>query len=181
MFEAPEIFKQIPDIAQIYTINDRQSLQLDAATQELEDNLFLETMSEEQTGHWETILNILPSNSDTLKDRRMRVKTKILERLPYSYRVICSRLTELCPNGYTLLINDTRTELKVVAELDSNRQIDILEEFLDSTLPVNICFEVESGRERTILAVTRIANSMTSQEKKVFIYTAEEGENCKIL
>ena len=56
MFNAPQIFMQIPDIKQLYEINDGQESDLDAAVEELENNLFFETMDEEGVRKWEKLL-----------------------------------------------------------------------------------------------------------------------------
>lgn len=80
LFDAPQIFMQIPDIKQLYEINDGQERDLDTAVEELENNLFFETMGEENVKKWEALLQIMVPDSDTLDDRRLRVKAKTLEK-----------------------------------------------------------------------------------------------------
>ena len=99
MFNAPEIFSNIPDIAQIYEINDSQSDELDEALEQLDNNIFLDKMDVETCARWEDILEITSFDDDKIEDRRFRIKLKILEKLPYSYRVIIKRLDFLCPDG----------------------------------------------------------------------------------
>lgn len=142
MFNAPKIITQIPDIAQIYDINDRQIAELDAATEQLDANILPDTMSEENTKKWENILKIVRQDDDTLNDRRLRVKTKILEKLPYTYRVVLSRLNALCPDGYSMEINDSRTDIVVKVALKSKKMVDAAEEMLENYIPLNMTLKV---------------------------------------
>lgn len=138
MFNAPEIIYQIPDIKQIYDINEEQGRELDAALELLDGNLYLDTMDGSTVKRWERILKIRPSDSDTVDDRRFKVKSIVLDRIPYSYRVIREKLNALIPNGYELEILNNRTMLRVKAELESSRMINELMDFLEKILPLNM-------------------------------------------
>lgn len=142
MFDAPKIITQIPDIAQIYSINDKQAAEIEEAIERLEGNIILDTMSEENTKDWERFLKLPVQDDDTLDDRRLRVKAKNLEKLPYTYRVIISRLNILCPNGYSMEINQNRTYMVVKVALKSKKMIDAVENMLESYLPLNITLKV---------------------------------------
>ena len=142
MFNAPEIFTNIPDIAQIYAINDAQIEELERAVEQMDSNIFLDTMDKETIERWENILMLNPMDNDTLEDRRFRVKSKILEKLPYSYRVIIRKLDALCPDGYTFIINDSKTNVETKLALKSKKMISDVERFLDEVLPLNMTFVV---------------------------------------
>ena len=141
-FDAPEIIRDIPDISQIYDINDDQADELDEAIDHLDDNIFLEDMHEDHIIRWENILNIAPATDDTLEDRRFRVKTKVLERLPYSYRVIMNKLATLVPDGLEVDINEDRTHIDISLALRSAKMLADVDELMESILPLNMTYAV---------------------------------------
>ena len=138
MFDAPTIIKQIPDIKQIYDLNDTQANDLEKSLEDLEHNIFLDTMSEELTEKWEKIFEIKQKDDDSLKERRFRVKSKILEKLPYSYRVIMRRLEALCPLGFTMQINEERTEIVLKLNLSSKKMYDDAAELIEEMIPLSM-------------------------------------------
>ena len=150
MFDAPVIIKEIHDIEQIYKINDKQIADLEYALEQLEKNILPDTMSLEMIEKWEKLLKLFPRSEDSLDDRRLSVKRKISERLPYSYRVIQRRIKELCDNGFKLWISDDRTEMVVTTSLRAERQIEIIEELLENLLPLNVSYELKNILSRKI-------------------------------
>lgn len=142
MFNAPEIFTNIPDIAQIYAINDEQIAELEDAVDQMNDNIFLDSMNEEMIARWEKMLDIIPLDDDTLDDRRFRVKSKVLEKLPYSYRVILAKLDTLCPDGYQFIIDEDRLSVETKLALKSKRMITDVDEMLEDVLPLNMTYVV---------------------------------------
>lgn len=172
MFEAPAIIKSIPDIAKIYEINDRQSSDLDAALDALDANIFIDTMDADMTSKWERILDLYPAAGDALSDRRARVKLKILERLPYSYRVIVSKVEAMCRELYDLQLDDARTELSVIARFDTLRQSEIMEEMLERCLPLNMIFGIFDHHEKRLCCTAFVGGAVAEVAKTRRIGTA---------
>ncbi len=169
MFEAPEIIKGIPDIRQIYEINDTQETDLDGALAELGDNIFIDSMSEEMTEKWEKMLKLVKAEGDRLEDRRSRVKAKILERLPYSQRVITGKIKGICAELYDISINDDRTEIEIAALFDGASQIEIMEEMLENSLPLNMVYLIHAKKESDMLTHINIGGIIASKQKKRYI------------
>jgi hypothetical protein len=142
LFEAPEIFSNIPEIAQIYAINDKQSEDLESAVDRMDQNIFLSTMDEATIARWENILNFIPLDTDTIEDRRFRVKSKVIEKLPYTERVILRKLDTLCPLGYEMIVNDDRTDVLVKLALKSKNTIEDVDKMMDEMLPLNMTYVV---------------------------------------
>lgn len=138
LFDAPEIIRSIPDIKKIYEINADQEEVLDASVNALFDDIFLETMDETKTARWEKMLSIIPLDTDTLSERRFRIQTRVLERMPYTYRVILRKLQTLCPGGVDWTV-DTEKQLIIVrvALASKNMRADV-DELLDNVLPLNM-------------------------------------------
>ena len=140
LFDAPRIIRQIPDIKQIYKINAEQEENLDASVSALFDDIFLESMDETKTARWEKMLSLTPLDTDTLEERRFRVQTKVLERMPYTYRVILRKLETLCPGGVTWDVDlDAQTIVIKVALASKNMRADV-DELLDQVLPLNMMY-----------------------------------------
>lgn len=140
MFNAPELIANIPDISALYDINETQGEELDAAVDRCNDNIFFEDMHEEQCARWEAMLSIMPLDDDTLDERRFRIQTKALERLPYSYRVFIRKLDTLLEGNYSIAMNETLTYCLIKIGLSSKRMISDVQTMADSMLPLNMYF-----------------------------------------
>ena len=141
-FDAPGIIENIPDIATIYETNDEQADELDEAIETLDDNIFLEDMHEDHIVRWENILKISPATDDTWDDRRFRVKTKVLERLPYSYRVTINKLETLVPDGLSVVVSDDRLHIDISLALRSVKMLADVNELMEKMLPLNMTFTI---------------------------------------
>ena len=106
MFEAPEIIRNIPDIKAIYDMNEKQGEDLETKVERMDSNLFLESMDEAMTARWEAMLEITKADNDTLQDRRFRIKSRVLERRPYTEKAIGERLKLLCPDGFSVSVDE---------------------------------------------------------------------------
>ena len=142
MFNAPTIVTQIPDIAQIYAINEEQGEQLDADVEQINNDIFVDSMGDDTLKHWESIFGLTVPDDSSLDDRRIKVKGKMMEKLPYSYRVVISNLDALLPNGYDLTINEDLTYMQVKIVLTSKYMLANVQQFLDSIVPLNMVLDV---------------------------------------
>ena len=113
MFEAPEIIKNIPDIKQIYDINEMQGDTLDQTVEQIDSDMNIDEMDASTVERWETILKIVPARSDTLDVRRFRIKTKITDSMPYTYRALERKLDDMCAGAYDIMIDRVNQSIKV--------------------------------------------------------------------
>lgn len=94
----------------------------DAAQAALDDQ-FVQTSGEYGVGRWEKILNIFPKATDSLSDRKFRIKARLNERLPFTLRVLEAQLEHLCgPGGFSLAIlpGESLLTVKVALEAKNN-------------------------------------------------------------
>lgn len=143
MFEAPEIIMNIPDIAELYSINDEQSQALEEAAEEMDKNMFLDQMDEPMTARWEAMLNITPQENDTLNDRRFRVKSKAVGKLPYSLRAVKRKLDTLCPEGNTMTVLAGEEKVEIKLALKSKKMIEDVQALMEEVLPLNMVYSVK--------------------------------------
>lgn len=138
-FETPEIIGQIPDIQQIYKNVDIQMERLMAAVEQMENDIFIETMGEDKIKRWEQMLEITPGDTDTLEERRFRIQSIVIERLPYSYRIVMRKLKTLVPDALDITINGA--DISVTLALTSKSKVDALRQLLE-TLPLDVSYEI---------------------------------------
>lgn len=142
LFDVPEMIGNIPDIKQIYEINEKQEKALDDSVSALWDDVFLYSMGIEKTRRWEEMLGLVPLDTDTLDERRFRVQTKVLERMPYTYRVVLRKLETLCSAGLTWSVDADAENVVVKVALGSKNMREDVEELLENILPLNMVYSV---------------------------------------
>jgi len=143
VFDAPSIVKQIPDIAKIYEINDGQIEELNADVDQIDSDIMVDTMSDDVLKHWEKIYGLTSKDDESLEDRRTKVKGKMLEKLPYSYRVIIRNLDTLLPSGYDFFIDENCTTVIVKVNLTGKYLITNVQKLLDDMVPLNMLLDVD--------------------------------------
>lgn len=107
-------------------------------------DMYLETLTEEGCKHWETIMNIVPSGTATLEDRRNEIITKYNEKLPHTWNKLIVRLDTMLGEG-TYYIEEKRAQyilyLKVPLK-NKSQYIDVYR-MLDLAVPLEVILDVE--------------------------------------
>lgn len=143
-FSYPEVIGNIKEIKAIYDINATQADKIDAAINTVSNNLYIDTADKTHIEKWERMLQLDVYDGDTLNDRRFRIKSKIVERLPYSYRSIVNKLNALCdPSGYTLTVDTDAQTVRCTVNLSNKGLLSDFEKILDDTIPMNMAVTVE--------------------------------------
>jgi len=143
LFEAPEIIRNIPDIKAIYDMNEKQGENLETEVERMDNNLFLESMDEAMTARWEAMLEITKADNDTLQDRRFRIKSRVLERRPYTEKAIGERLKLLCPDGFSMSVDEKRQQVTIKLALKSQKMVDDVKKYMEDILPLNMTFSID--------------------------------------
>lgn len=103
-------------------------------------NHFISTADENGISRFEKLLNISPSDEDTLESRRSRCQSKWFMRIPYTLRVLLQKLTVLCGDMDFALTHDFATGYTLTLEtnLELYGQVEELEHIIDDIVPCNI-------------------------------------------
>lgn len=141
MFEAPEIIKNIPDIKQIYDINEMQGDTLDQTVEQIDSDMNIDEMDASTVERWETILKIVPARSDTLDVRRFQIKTKITDSMPYTYRALERKLDDMCAGAYDIVIDRINQSIKVNLGLASQKKINDVMNMLEEMVPLDMIID----------------------------------------
>jgi hypothetical protein len=110
-------------------------------------NRFIATADEYGISRFEKMLDIYPTNDDTLESRRSRVQSKWFSTIPYTMKVLLQKLTILCDETDFTLTNDF-TEgytLTLVTDLELYGQVEELENTINSMLPCNIVVDSQNN------------------------------------
>ena len=105
-------------------------------------NEFIETADEYGISKFEKLLSIIPLKEDTIQIRRARVQAGWFIRLPYTWRMLLQKLTEICEIVTIILENSYLIHMKVEVELQW--QIDSLIDVVSRMLPCNMRISVRN-------------------------------------
>ena len=103
-------------------------------------NRFIETADEYGISRYEKMLNILPSEEDTLESRRIRVRNAWFNQIPYNLKVLTSKLIVLCGED-NFTISNTFGEnytLTINTDMELFGQVDELDQIIETIIPSNI-------------------------------------------
>lgn len=129
-------FKEITGAEQV----DMEQANLDIGR--IIDEAFIEDCDEYGIKKYESIIGILPEDTDTLADRKARVLIRWNDTLPYSYRALIQRLNSCCGvNNYDITADLENYEISVYTHLTLTTSIEEVEKTIDHMLPMNMHYE----------------------------------------
>ncbi len=116
------------------------------AAQRVLDNEFIETADEYGIARFEKLLEIIPSNDDTLESRRARVYSRWFTELPYTLRMFAKKL-ELMSGGSKFTITEDYEHYRVQVDtgFELFGQVDELERLVELMFPCNIAADVRNS------------------------------------
>lgn len=137
------IFKDYEEIKEILRV---EQIEETALWNEM-DYLLRESkvQSSEDIGlqRWEEILELKPLDTDPIEVRRLRIKGKLNETLPYTYRVVYAMLQSLCgKDGVSVDRNVQEYSYSVKVALKSKKLKAEVEKLLDRVIPENMILKV---------------------------------------
>jgi hypothetical protein len=138
VFECPDIIKEIQDIAVIYAVNDILDPVKDA--ERLDLDLCAGTATEQGIRRRERLYGIIPKDTDTLEDRRFRIRARENEITPYTVRTMRNKLAAICgENGYTAVLQGEKLIIRVA--LPRRATYEDARKMMEEMIPLNICLE----------------------------------------
>lgn len=113
------------------------------------DSLMNEAYVQTETGlgakRWESIFDISPKDTDTLEVRNFRIQGRLVEDLPYTYRMFERQLIALCKEkGHSLFMTEQNgLTLKIRVALSAKELKDEVVKLAERIVPCNIILDVE--------------------------------------
>lgn len=115
------------------------------AQEEVFSNQFVDTALDYGLSRWEKMLNIFPKGTDSLEARRVRIKTKLNNFVPYTFRVFVRMLTAISGGEpFHVSIEPGTYLLKVVTQWGASGQMEGLEYLIKNIIPCNIALKAEN-------------------------------------
>lgn len=140
----PELLREIKDFK---AIADAQNPELKKLWQEIENaflDQYIETATERGVARRESMLKIVPKATDSMEDRKFRLKTRYGEQLPYTRRTLNKRLSTLCgKEGYTIEYPAKTHTIKVRIDLVAKEQLRTVDKLLDDIAPMDMIIDLD--------------------------------------
>ena len=138
-FNAPDVVLQIKEVKAIYDMNEVINPISDAEM--LDRDLFTGTATEHGIERRERLYGIFPKDTDTLEDRRFRVRTKENDKIPYTIGTLRQRLETLCgKDGYKIEV--TKDTVSVKVDLTRKTMYEDAKGLLEKMVPLNMLLNV---------------------------------------
>ena len=140
----PETLKDVIDLKLLNEDLDIELEQLDGYITGIGKEVIVKSASLYGIEKWEKALGITPKDGDSLETRRFRVNNLLTSKLPYTYRWLIKKLTQITgsPSGYTLNINQDDYAITIVLSgLDTNMMIEVQKQ-LRNAIPSNMVLEI---------------------------------------
>lgn len=137
------ILKDYEEIQEILRVEQTEEDELWKELDRLLAESRIQTAEKEGLERWETILELKPADTDSFDVRRLRIKGKLNETLPYSYRVTCAMLCALCGRDGVEVSQDIENyTFSANVELKSKKLKSEVEKLLDRVIPENMILKV---------------------------------------
>lgn len=139
----PDIIHQIREYQEIEKKYDHNIVTAISRLNRIEQNRFLDGLDEYGCERNEQILGIIPDPSDTLEDRRRRIRGYYTSNKPYTIKKLREVLRAMCgENGYILTVDTENYIVKVAIKLESRRLVDNADELVRRMVPANLIVDV---------------------------------------
>lgn len=140
----PDVIYQIDEYKEIVRIYDLYLNKLWAdVMQPLYDNQFLDTLNENGCEIHEKNLGITANLTDSLSDRRSRIKGYYASDRPYTLNKLREVLTSMCgEDGYKLSMDLSELTLSVGVGLGSSGMLSNVAEVVRKMVPANVVINV---------------------------------------
>lgn len=139
----PDVIKDYREIKGITQAENPELSECWSAANSVFLDQFIETLTDNGCKRWEKILDIKPKDTDTLQVRRFRIKARINEDLPYTWRALEKVLDTMCGKGaYAMTLYNEEYRLVILLELTVKKLFDEVEQSVKRMIPANLILDV---------------------------------------
>ncbi|WP_417921788.1 baseplate J/gp47 family protein [Clostridioides difficile] len=109
---------------------------------DLSSDQFLEDLTPSGIKRWEKIMSINPKSNETLEDRRFRIFSKYISKLPYSERFLRNWLDNVVGEGnYELTINNATYNIHLESDARNQDWFEEVHSFVSNIKPCNMTLD----------------------------------------
>lgn len=130
--------------------------QLAAAIDGVLNNQFIDDADELGVRRYESIFKIIPKATDSLNERKFRIKLKMSEQLPFTMRALERQLENLCGvGGYEIKLDHNAYHLSVKIMVVERNNVEDVRKMLLRVVPANLLlfFIVQAPEAQTAVHV----------------------------
>ena len=150
----PLYIQQYREIDAIMTSENPEFQLLCDTSEQIKDNQFITTCDATGISFFESLLGITPSSDDTLESRIQRVLVKWNDQIPYTYRVLLKKLTQICGAGnFTVTPDWNNYTVTITTSLSLYGAAESLDDLLDYIMPANLVVISQNELERSTTGV----------------------------
>ena len=129
---------------------------LAAAIDGVLNNQFIDDADELGVRRYESIFKIIPKATDSLNERKFRIKLKMSEQLPFTMRALERQLENLCgADGYEIKLNHNAYHLSVKIMVVERNNVEDVRKMLLRMVPANLLlfFIVQAPEAQTTVHI----------------------------
>lgn len=139
----PDVIKDYREFKAIAQTENPELYLLWTASDNAFNDQFVDTLTINGCERWEKMLGIQPMGTDTLEERRFRIKARLNENLPYTMRMLKNSLSALCgADGYSLTLYAGEYRLKILVELTVKKMFAEAESMVKRMIPANMIIDI---------------------------------------
>lgn len=170
--EYPEVVLNIKDVKAAIDAGDTVGGLLEKALDTLDNNLAISTAEESGIVMREKLLNIQPSDTATLEDRRLEVLLKWYSVPPYTENALRRRLdTALGADNYVLTVDLDFKLVDCKIELTRKSMMNSIKTMLDDMVPLDYLLNVELRYNQH-----QLLRSYTHERLNIYTHAGVRGE-----
>lgn len=141
----PQFLREYREFKEIANAENVEISALYSAAERILNNSFIDTADEYGIARLEKLLNIYPSDKDTLESRRARVKSRWFTELPYTLKAFLTRLYTLSDFGYIKVDTDfPHYKIRITTDFEQFGETEELERIVSLMMPCNIISELHN-------------------------------------
>lgn len=111
--------------------------------EDLTNDQFVESATENGVSRWESMLKIAPKATDTLTERKLNILVKLSGQHSYTLTVLDQQLETICGTGnYTVTVDYGAYTLSVRIALASASNYEAVKDLLERVIPVNMIIDL---------------------------------------
>ena len=84
----PEVLRNYREFQKIFEAEEPEFENSQNELSKVLKDFFVEDASERGVRRWEKVLKITPKATDSLEDRKFKILSKLVKRLPYTHRIL---------------------------------------------------------------------------------------------
>lgn len=135
----PPFMREYREMQYIMTSEQPESQALCNESERIKNNQFIDHSDENGINRYERMLNITPNSDESLSDRKARIMAKWIDAIPYTMRVLKSKLDALLGSeNHTETLDNANYTLNIETFLENSSRINALDELLENILPANL-------------------------------------------